>query len=156
MTDETISTTISGDQMIDIISSEQGNNTEILPLLITTEPKKDIITDTGGRIDPLSIDSYNVTDQNSDMTFCSYISYLNLKHITALSDEFFVRGNAIEIWTNLSKTSNLSGTQEEIFTGTHVSPSKFIEYLSGSSYRNHTTLFDIVTLKPKSDSDQST
>lgn len=71
----------------DLITEVVENNISLAqPSLITSTPQKSFLL-SGGLIDPLTIDSYNIVDENSDMTFCSYVSYLNLTHITTLSDE---------------------------------------------------------------------
>ena len=122
------------------------------PELVQYQPQKEFII-TNGLIDPLSIDSYNVIDKNSDMTFCSYVSYLNLKHITSWPEESFARWDAINIWTSLTFKSTIAATGEVIFTGTNLSGQQFIEYLSGVYTTSGDTLFDIVTLKPKKPDD---
>jgi len=122
--------------------------------LITFKPQKSIIIDSG-LIDPLSINSYNVIDEHSDMTYCSYITYLNLHYITNLADESFMRWNAIDIWTNLTLQSTIEWTGEVIFTGTHLSGELFTEYISGLYTMSGSTVFDIVPFKPKSYNDNS-
>lgn len=123
--------------------------------LITSTPQKTFVL-SDGLIDPLTIDSYNVRDENSDMTFCSYVSYLNLKHITTLSDEsLFMRWDAVDIWSKLTLQATLSWHSEIIFTGTNISGQQFIDYLTTTYFSTWSTLFDIVTLKPKSTNDDS-
>jgi hypothetical protein len=151
------STVISGNITItgDMITTNTDSETIVEPTLITTEAQKTIITDTNGRIDPSNIDSYNVIDRHSDITFCSYITYLNLKHITQFNDDMFIRGNAIDVRNNLTTQATLSGSSEHIFTGTNMSGTQFIEHLSGVYASSGSTLFDIVTFKPKKPEDQT-
>lgn len=50
------------------------------------------------------------------MTYCSYITYLNLKYITHGDDDSFIRGDAIDIWTKLSLDAIIETKNEVIFT----------------------------------------
>ena len=125
------------------------------PSLVTTKPQK-LINIVNWLIDPLSIDSFNVIDTNNDITFCSYVTYLNLKYLTNWDDDTFIRGNAIDIWTKLSLDTIVEWKSEVIFTWTNLSWSLFIDYLSWQFSLSWSTVFDIVTFKPKSVNDTST
>lgn len=125
---------------------------DIEPILTIETPKKSTII-TSGLIDQTSIQSYNVIDQNSEMTYCSYITYLNLQNITKLPDDKFIRWNAVDIRTQNIRNQTIAGTGEKIFTGVNLSGTAFIAHLEQLYAINGTSLFDIITNKPKHNSD---
>ncbi|AKH33147.1 hypothetical protein XF24_00824 [candidate division SR1 bacterium Aalborg_AAW-1] len=137
------------DQNQDIIEQPKEN-------IEITAPSKSLVLDSQGRLIKDTIESYNVIDHNSDNTYCSYITYLNINNILKASDiqsgiKPIIRGNAIDIWnTTIKKLSYTSASENSIFTGTNQTGATFINVLE-SLYRSHNaTVIDIVTKQPTS------
>jgi alpha-tubulin suppressor-like RCC1 family protein len=102
--------------------------------LVTVYPTEQIQSDILWRLSPSSIESYNVIDATYHMTFCSQVSYLNLKRITGLPDTSFKRGDAIEVWKS---------TTWAIYSGSLSS------HLYENYYTTKSTIFDIVTYQSR-------
>jgi uncharacterized delta-60 repeat protein len=102
--------------------------------LETISPVKTLIIDDIGRIDPLTVQSYVVKQKKrrdeEDVTYCSYVTYLNLKYLTEMQDWSFKRGDAITIWDDLIESIDQdkerfvdnTGSQNELPNGGNEAP----------------------------------
>lgn len=126
------------------------------PIVTAVIPKKALIFDNVGRINPKTAQSYRINVKNPPKvsgsvatqtgqatippTYCSYIAFLNLTNMSNLPAKGFERGDAIDVWKNgAAKNKNI------IYTGVAQSGTKFLDTLDQSFRDTGYTLFDITT-----------
>lgn len=107
--------------------------------LSTITPEIQPVSDALGRLDPNTVRSYQVTETNNNMTFCSLVTYNNLKKITDSTD--IARGDAIVIWNT---------TKSTIYTGS------FVDALQRRYYDTRQTVYDVVTFRPIAGAEKDT